>query len=342
MQLIAKSGSECLQQSDTYPKQSINDLAINSVSLKDKYHLENMQILAKFPKLGKYLYEIMTNSEFINGKYYRNEINALINAKSFVKATAIYHYIVNPKNNLSTDFDKVSQLLKGLDVDDYDIMRIKCNHQVRGNKNPNYSKYLELLNNIDDRYVLFIETLLANEVFINSKYCDYDINSLLSTQNTETFMDLYKYLNFDAFLVSPYHINDLELISKATDDYIGRLLISRSLKFNYDHDNTSHHDYDMLYISKLDYDNIDDKVFELMHYYLFDEQGINHPEHIERLDLLSKGETNFNQISISNHLTYLENNPDALNNKTNNEEPKKEEVKKKTLFNKLFGKNKKH
>ena len=96
MQLIAHSGSECLQMSHSYPESSLNNLATNSVSLKDKYHLENMQILAQHPTLGEYLYELMTNPEIIKGKYYRNEVNALATSKSLLTAMAMYFYILNP------------------------------------------------------------------------------------------------------------------------------------------------------------------------------------------------------------------------------------------------------
>ncbi|MBQ6546864.1 MAG: hypothetical protein IJL74_02570 [Bacilli bacterium] len=79
MQLIAYSGSKCLQMSSAYPERGLNKLATNSVSLKDKYHLENMQILAQSPISSKYLYKLMTNSEIINGQYYRDEVNILEN-----------------------------------------------------------------------------------------------------------------------------------------------------------------------------------------------------------------------------------------------------------------------
>ena len=42
MKLIATAGSDCLQMSCSYPKSSLNNLAINKVSLTDKYHSENI------------------------------------------------------------------------------------------------------------------------------------------------------------------------------------------------------------------------------------------------------------------------------------------------------------
>ena len=46
MQLIANADRKCLQWSTSISEHSLNTLAINIVSLKDKYHLENMEILA--------------------------------------------------------------------------------------------------------------------------------------------------------------------------------------------------------------------------------------------------------------------------------------------------------
>ena len=88
MNLIAKSGSECLQMSHSYPEHSLNNLAVNKVSLADKYHLENMQILATNPIAREFLYIIMTDPNFIKGKNYRKEVEALANAKSKTTARA--------------------------------------------------------------------------------------------------------------------------------------------------------------------------------------------------------------------------------------------------------------
>mgnify|MGYP003307362855 CR=1 FL=1 len=97
MKLIATAGSDCLQMSHSYPEQSLNNLAIDKVSLADKYHSENMQILATNPIASEFLYIIMTDPNFVKGKNYRKEVEALANAKSKAKARALYYYIVNPK-----------------------------------------------------------------------------------------------------------------------------------------------------------------------------------------------------------------------------------------------------
>lgn len=76
--------------------------------------------------------------------------------------------------------------------------------------------------------------------------------------------------------------------------------------------NSCYHDYDMEYISKLDLDSIDREILKSMHYYLFVPNGINHPNHIERLEKLSRGETIQSEDAILSHLDYLEKNPDNV------------------------------
>lgn len=311
MQLIAHSGSESLQMSHSYPESSLNNLATNSISLKDKYHLENMQILAQNPTAGEYLYELMTNPEIIKGKYYRNEVNALATAKSLLKALAIYYYILNPKKISSNDYDS---LLWDLGLDFKDTMELRSEfrrkNSIKGCTNPNYLKYLALLNQIDDKYVLFVESLLSNKVFASSQYCEHDLNVLLSTQDKDVFMDLYNLMSDEISLNGSHHIKDLEIISKTDNKELRKWLITKAI--DEDSINSCYHDYDMKYISNLDLDNIDREILKSIHYYLFVPNGINHPEHIARLEKLSKGEAIQSEDTILNHLDYLENNPDNV------------------------------
>lgn len=307
MELIAHSGSECLQMSHSYPEQSLNNLAINSLSLKDKYHLENMQILAQNPVSSAFLYELMTDLETIKGKYYRNEVNALANAKSLITTMAMYYYISNSKEIMSSD---IQSLLWDLGLNFGDTMNIRRKNSIKGSNNRNYLKYLELLNLIDDKYVLFVESLLSNETFVNSQYCEYDLNLLLSINDKDIFIDLYKVMSNEISLNSIHHIRDLNIISKIENKELRKWLISKAI--DEDSIDSFSHDYDMEYISKLDLDNIDRNILKSIHYYLFVPNGINHPEHIARLEKLSKGETIQRGDTILSHLDYLENNSDSI------------------------------
>ena len=81
LETVVKYGSAVLQTMHTYPEYSIGYLAINKVSLNDRFHLENMEILANNPDIGNYLYPIMTNEETINKTYYRRIIEEMIEHK---------------------------------------------------------------------------------------------------------------------------------------------------------------------------------------------------------------------------------------------------------------------
>ena len=120
-------------------------------------------------------------------------------------------------------------------------------------------------------------------------------------------------------LNSIHHIKDLNLISKTENEDIRKLLLSKATDEK--SLNSCYHDYDMEFISKLDLDNIDNDILESMHYYLFAPDGINHPNHVERLNKLSKGELIQNENIILNHLDYLENNPENIIT-SNEEKPK--------------------
>lgn len=311
MQLIAHAGSECLQMSSSYPEGSLNNLATNSVSLKDKYHLENMQLLAQNSTAGEYLYELMTNPEIIKGKYYRNEVNALANAKSLLTAMAMYFYVLNPDEFESRRMlrDYHSQLWD-LGLDFKDTMEIRRKNSIKGSNNPNYLQYLALLNQIDDKYVLFVESLLSNKAFASSQYCDYDLNVLLSAQDKDAFLELYSFMSNEISLNGSHHIKDLDIINKTNNKELKKWLISKAI--DEDSINSCYHDYDMEYISKLDLDNIEREILKSIHYYLFVPNGINHPNHIERLEKLSRGETIQSEDTILRHLDYLENNPDNV------------------------------
>ena len=312
MKLIATCGSEVLQSIHSYPYYSVNTLAIEKESLKDKYHLENMQILAKNPIAIKYLYRIMTSKEFINGKYYREEVNALLNSKNKITARAIYNYITNPERlydrELNEDWIDFSL--------DYNHVWIQRNENVKGNSNPKYLENLKLLNEIDYKIVLYFETLLSNKNLIESKYYEHDLKFILTIDNQEIFMDIYRTILDETFLSSPYHISDLEIISKTDNKDIRNWLIAKatdeySIK-------SPNHEYDMQYISKLDFQVISKKQRDLIHYYLFNRTGINHPNHIEILEDLYKGKTVKNYNTVSNYLDELEqqlnNSQDEKNN----------------------------
>lgn len=300
MKLIATAGSDCLQMSHSYPKYSLNNLAINKVSLADKYHFANMQILATNPIASKFLYIIMTDPNFVKGKNYRKEVEALVNAKSKVTARALYYYIVNPDRKYLNDKDFLRDYK--YDIEDAHIWDI---NSVAGSNDPNYLKNLIKINEIDDKLVMYFVSLLMNPNFINSTYKDFDIELLQGISNKCIFMDLCRLMTDEISLNNKYHKKDAVIISQSAIDGVRDLLLEKAC--NEYSVNSINHEYDMEFISKLHLDSITEKIYFEMYYYLFEEKGIDDPKHKENLEKLLQGELVERSNSVSSHLGSLHN-----------------------------------
>ena len=307
MQLIATIGSEHLQINEEKPLHSINNLAINKVSLKDHYHLQNMQILAKSPISSNYLYKIMTDKDIIKGKYYRAEVEALANAKSKITAIAIYLFIVNPKN---TDFNLSKEIYDcDCNFEFNNLILLNRRRNIKGYKNSNYLDYLKELNKIDDNIILFIESLMSNKDSIKSFSQYNNLKLLLTINDKKMFLDLYLLMINKHSLEGFYHTSATKLISNANDKRIRALLLHKATdKFSIKNKNYS---FDMEYIAKLKLDKIDKYTFNEMRYYLFDHNGITHFDHINRLEKLYKGEFVEPHDPVLEYLNNLEQNPDS-------------------------------
>ena len=301
MKLIANSGSKCLQSSGCYPDRGINKLAINEFSLKDKYHLENMEILSKAPVSDRQLYEIMTNADIIKGKYYRKEVELLASAKSEITAIAMYNYIVNPENRDSVG---LYDILRDSGLDYLDIGLLNRRGCISGRRDKNYLENLILLSKVPDVYVMFIENILTDKYNFKSAYQKFDIDLLLSVTDKDIFMDLFRLMTNDVSLFGEHHIEDAKLISVTSDKEIRRLLLQKATdKYSVASEN---HRYDMDYITKLDLENISEDVWKKMKYYLFTGVGIQDKEHISMLEKLAKGIIVDKNIVILEYLNKLE------------------------------------
>ena len=299
MRLIATAGSDCLQMSHTYPEQSLNYLAINKVSLEDKYHLENMQILATNPIASEFLYIIMTDPNFVKGKNYRKEVEALANAKSKATARALYYYIVNPKRKYLSDMDFLRDCKY-----DIEAAHISDRNSVAGSNDPNYLKNLIKINEIDDELVMHFVSLLMNPNFINSPYKDFDLELLQSISSKSIFMDLYRLMNEEVSLNNKHHKRDAVIISQSTIDEVRDLLLEKAC--NEYSLNSINHEYDMEFISKLQLDSIAEKIYFEIYYYLFRQKGIDDPQRKEKLEKLLQGEFVERSSSVSSYLDALQ------------------------------------
>lgn len=304
MELISKANAKCLQFTGTYPPNSINNLATNPISLKDKYHLENMQILANNPISKEFLYEIMTDPEVIKGKYYRKEVAALLNAKSEQKARAMYCYITNTP---PIEFYRKKQFYKYSSYEEYDKLMLETpipyyeyKELTRDKKDFEYINNLNKINKIDDVFVIHYTTLLMTPQFVKSVHKNFDLELLRSVSDASVFGRLFNLMRNEASLNSAHHKKDAVIISQTKDDGLRRILFSKAIsKCSLESDN---HEYDMKYISKLDLENISEEIKIEMHYYLFTKDGINDEKRIEKLEKLSQGEL----VDRSNLPDYLE------------------------------------
>ena len=303
MELISISGSECLQMTGSYPEYGLNRLAINDVSLSDPYHLENMQILAESPVSAEYLYRLMTNPEFIKRKTYRQEIDALRYAKSEVTAMAMYRFITNDKTE---NFWEISNLMQDHNLNYLNAYNLGRNKTVTGNNHPNYIQVLYMLNEVSDQYVLFFASLLADKNLINSGYQDYDLDLLLKIDNEEIFMDLYEIMSNEQSLNSEHHIEDVKLISTEEDSKKRKAYLSKATdKISLQN---QHHRYDMEFIKRIDYSEIDERTLNKMYFYLYNNQGMTNPRHIEMLEKIYNG-CSIDEINeVECYLSKIENN----------------------------------
>lgn len=78
---VMKYGSKALQLIHSYPESGINILATNPISLKSKYHLEDMKILAENQEIGNFLYAVMTDSRVVKRKNYRKIVKEMVDNK---------------------------------------------------------------------------------------------------------------------------------------------------------------------------------------------------------------------------------------------------------------------
>lgn len=310
IKLIATSGSDCLQTSGSYPENSLNNLAINKISLKDKYHLENMKILATNPIASEFLYTVMTDPYHVKSKYYRQEIKALVNAKSKNTARALYYYIVNPEHKFYLDLHYYDDI--EFDLIDAHISALKL---VIGNTDPDYLNNLKIINNIDDKYVMHFVSILMNPDFINSPNKKFDLELLQNaTNNKSIFMDLYILMKDKTALNSPYHKQDAVIIKETESEGIRDLLLQKACsKYSYNYPN---HLFDMEYITKLNLDSIKEKIYDEIHYYLFIPNGINDPQKKEKLGQLAQGIFVERTTPVNNYLDDLEKELNSENNKT--------------------------
>lgn len=122
LQTVLKYGAPALQSSYSYPQSSINCLAVNPVSLKDPYHLENMELLAQNQEIGNFLYAVMTDKKAVKKNNYRRIIQEMVDYKdNGTYAFLVCYYAVGEEKakiaqNLVLNQDYLYEIKKSFNI----------------------------------------------------------------------------------------------------------------------------------------------------------------------------------------------------------------------------------
>ena len=74
--------------------------------------------------------------------------------------------------------------------------------------------------------------------------------------------------------------------------------------------NSINHRFDMEYLSKLEIEDLDKKFMDNVHYYIFNNNGIRAPHHVEILEKLYNGTPIEEVDEIAEYISQIENNID--------------------------------
>ncbi len=256
----------------------LTDLAVNSNSLKDPYHLANMQIISEDPVAIDYLYTLMTTEYTIKSKYYQSEIAALYASPSEIHAASLYSFMYNDARNFRRDL--ISEKTRNLISDRW--------ANVCGQMIPDYLEKLNFINRLPEDKVVLISYVMSNKTLLKSPFYDFDIDFLRKIEDMDLLYELCTLVTDIDFIMNPYHIIDLQII-KEIKDPVTRNLLYR-VATNTININSVHHLYDMAHIARYNFSEGKDKEYELISYYVLSSAGINSPNHIRDLEKIYNGE----------------------------------------------------
>lgn len=254
------------------------NLAANSNSLKDPYHLANMQIISEDPVAIDYLYTLMTTEYTIKSKYYQSEIAALYASPSEIHAASLYSFMYNDARNFRRDL--ISEKTRNLISDRW--------ANVCGQMIPDYLEKLNFINRLPEDKVVLISYVMSNKALLKSPFYDFDIDFLRKIEDMDLLYELCTLVTDIDFIMNPYHIIDLQII-KEIKDPVTRNLLYR-VATNTININSVHHLYDMAHIARYNFSEGKDKEYELISYYVLSSAGINSPNHIRDLEKIYNGE----------------------------------------------------
>lgn len=323
-----KQDMNFIASSDRVYSDYLEKLATNAESLRDKHHLENMELLSTIHDYRPWILNVMGDPEYINSDYNRSEINALVNANSEASSLAVYIFITNPKIEYYNEY--ISQVLFDPRLHDCALLVKRSEDSIKGKEVPEYDTYLNLLSSLDEEYVFYFESLLSNPNFVYNYYHNSDVNRLLeiSKDKKDSFENVYRVMCNSASLNSKYHLNDVELVANAEDKYVRNLLCDIATnKENLDSEN---HESDMKAIATKYVWEPDMKKTGRLHSLLL-YSGVNDPKHNEYLDKVLNNEEIEPIDEVLEHILEVEQDIDSYLGKPKEKTSLKTKIK--SLFN---------
>lgn len=288
----------------------LHSYVINDDALNDSWRNENLKVLLNNKYEDGLLFELLTTPDFIEGKYYRTEVEYFLKAASPYNAAALYgHMIKNSSLNFKI-FDYTRKF--GFKSEHLGSIYLGfCN--VDKITDTNYLKELELLTNMNELIVIFVERLMRNKEFITSPNFEFDLKLLESLAaeeqfNLNIFVDVFRVIKF-AFN-EPTHRKDVMLIRNEARDQ-NRAFMAM-IAINENNLQSINHDYDMLFIKNMDFSTLDDEQIRRIEYIMTNSKYINSPKHKDMLEQALNNNFVSENTDILAYLNELESNPKLL------------------------------
>ena len=267
MNVVYNCDSTCLQLNNSDDKYSANHLAINKLSLSDKFHINNMKLLTVNPVANQLLFKLMTDYKIVKDKKYRVKVGIIATAKSKQVAIAMYTFIKCLSEDQIKKFKIDNNFLVNKELQELLMNTVECDNDE------DFEELAYSINYVSDNCALDYALLLKNPFFRKSQYKNFDLQILQKINNDETFKVLVRYLHKQEIHLSPNHIEDLFNVSKVENPGIRKLLLEMSSNFNSILSNT--HCADMKFIFELENYQLTEDVLKVLSYYMLNPKGIS-------------------------------------------------------------------
>lgn len=285
---------------------------INDDALNDSWRNENLKVLLNNKYEDGLLFELLTTPDFIEGKYYRQEIEVFTKALTKGNAIAVFKHIDNGAYYKDSEFFNYYFNKFGFDFS-LEYLTFGSYASLDKYSHPNYLKDLELLAAMNEKIVIFVERLMSWGMFIANPNFEFDLNLLESLANSEEFnleifADVFRVMKFAPF--SPYHQEDLMIIKNEQRARNRELMVNIATeKYNCDSIN---HEYDMNFARNLDFELLTEEQITSIFNIMMIPQNIYDSNHITLVEQVLNNNFVSESTNVLTYLNELERNPKLL------------------------------